>query len=70
MQDKLLWKFSNDGDGTYKVKRAYEMLVQDSSSSWNKHGQEGVWNLIWGVKVPLKINIHLETHLGQTPYPP
>ena len=29
VQDKLLWKFSSDGD--YKVKNAYEMLMTDSS---------------------------------------
>ena len=56
MQDKLLWTFSNDGDGTYQVKRAYEILMQDSISSWNTHGQEGVWNLIWGVKSTSEIN--------------
>ena len=32
------------------------MLMTDSSHSRIAHQQEGVWNLIWGVKVPLKIN--------------
>lgn len=54
VQDKLLWKFSSDGD--YKVKDAYEMLMTDSSPPRIAYQQEGVWNLIWGVKVPLKIN--------------
>ena len=56
VQDKLLWKFSNEGNGNYKVKNAYEVIMQSSHPSWNIHGQQNVWNLIWGVKVPLKIN--------------
>ena len=56
VQEKFLWKFSNEGNGNYKVKRAYEIIIQDSHSSWNTHGQQSVWNLIWGLKVPLKIN--------------
>ena len=30
--------------------------MQSSHPSWNIQGQQNVWNLIWGVKVPLKIN--------------
>ena len=56
VQDKLFWKFSNEANGNYKVKRAYEITMQDSHSSGNIHGNQNVWNLIWGVKVPLKIN--------------
>ena len=56
VQDQLLWKFSNEDNGNYGVKRAYEILIQDSLSSGNIHGDQNVWNLIWGVKVPLKIN--------------
>ena len=56
MQDKLFWKFSNEANGNYRVKRAYEITMQDSHSSGNIHGNQNVWNLIWGVKVPLKIN--------------
>ena len=32
------------------------MLMTDSFPSRIAHQQEGVWNLIWGVKVSLKIN--------------
>ncbi|KAK9991674.1 hypothetical protein SO802_026659 [Lithocarpus litseifolius] len=56
VQDKLMWKYSNEANGNYKVKRAYEIIMQDSHSSWNIHRHQNVWNLIWGVKVPLKIN--------------
>jgi len=27
VQEKLLWKFSNEGNGNYKVKRAYEIIM-------------------------------------------
>ena len=55
VQDKLFWKYSNDGE--YKVKSAYEILVKDCSTAQRQtQPQEGVWKLIWGVKVPLKVN--------------
>uniref|UniRef100_A0A7N2MUY6 Reverse transcriptase zinc-binding domain-containing protein n=1 Tax=Quercus lobata TaxID=97700 RepID=A0A7N2MUY6_QUELO len=55
VQDKLFWKYSNDGE--YKVKSAYEILVSDCSTTQRQtQSQEGVWKMICGVKVPLKIN--------------
>ena len=55
VQDKILWKYSKNGD--YQVKKAYEFLVKDHSTLARKaQTQERVWNLIWRVKVLLKIN--------------
>ena len=55
VQDKILWKYSKNGD--YQVKKAYEFLVKDHSTFARKaQTQERVWNLIWRVKVLLKIN--------------
>lgn len=49
------WKYSKNGD--YQVKKAFEFLVKDYSTlARQAQTQDGVWNLIWRVKVPLKIN--------------
>ena len=58
ISDKLLWKYSSTGD--FKVKIAYELLVEDSyTSSQNQfkpaHIQNGVWKQICKIKVPMRI---------------
>ena len=55
MQDKLLWRFSRNGD--YQVKKAYELLTRDALSQ-SRHFQAnmGWWRSFWKIKVPLKIN--------------
>ena len=58
VQDKLLWKYSREGN--YQVKRAYELIAQDiarQSRPWQ--AQNGWWRSFWKIKVPLKISIFI-----------
>ena len=58
-QDQFKVKFygNTQKNGDYQVKKAYEFLVMDHLTlAKQAQTQEGVWNLIWRVKVPLKIN--------------
>ena len=58
-QDKILWSCSNSGD--YQVKKAYEHLHQEFMET-NQHQNRNsdipkeIWNLVWKVKLPIKIN--------------
>ncbi|KAL0003095.1 hypothetical protein SO802_016876 [Lithocarpus litseifolius] len=54
-----MWKFSNLGD--FKVKKAYEILLEDANVSTNANLRphfipEVVWNTLWKVRLPLKIS--------------
>ena len=53
--DKLLWRFSKNGD--YQVKKAYELLTRDASiHSRYLQANMGWWRTFWKIKVPLKIS--------------
>ena len=55
MPDKLLWRFSKNGD--YQVKKAYELLTRDASiHSRYLQANMGWWRTFWKIKVPLKIS--------------
>lgn len=60
ISDKLLWKHSSSGE--YSVKKAYNLQLKDHFQ--DSHSQlrpcqipPEVWNLIWKVKVPHKVNL-------------
>ena len=58
MHEKLLWKFSREGN--YQVKRSYELCAEDisrQSKPWQ--AQNGWWRSFWKIKVPLKISIFI-----------
>ena len=58
-QDKILWSFSNSGD--YQLEKAYEHLHQEFMET-NQHQNRNsdipkeIWNLVWKLKLPIKIN--------------
>ena len=54
-QDQVLWKHAKNG--VYQIKFAYELLLKEwEGTSHNAQDQGRVWNILWKVQVPLKIN--------------
>ena len=60
--DKVLWKHSTSRE--FVVKNAYKMLLKDEALKSPGHLRPPlipceVWNLIWNVKVPYKVNLFI-----------
>ena len=60
--DKVLWKHSSSRE--FVVKNAYKMLLKDEDLKSPGHLRPPlipceVWNLIWNVKVPYKVNLFI-----------
>ena len=55
MQDKLCWKFSNNGE--YQVHKAYDILSKkEACQARFFQAHSGWWRSFWKIKVPLKIS--------------